>query len=189
MITHPKKQLWIAGLVILGLAWSSAAHAVACNKSKDDILTIPGLGTFDAHTTGTIFIDRGNTFVTSDGHTGWMLNIQSMQTAGDVEGLGHVTYQFDPTRQAPASSFTSNQVAPLFPGKMDIYMSVNVTIDGLGSFRSMKPAHVVSPQVSSFPPSPSTPFFLQERLDLENVQRPGVVAASIAAGKTVTIRP
>ena len=67
-------------------------------------------------------------------------------------------------------------------------MQFHFTLDLDGAtYRSINPAVVTNSQVSQFPPAPGTTYVLTRQLQLEDVNKPGVVAITMDPGKAFTV--
>src|ERR1700710_269709 len=80
-----------------------------CAGFKSHPVRFPGGPIVTSTTTGGIQVQVGTHFVTTDKRNGANLNIQLLQSSGQVEGLGFVEVGIDSTRSAGASSVVANQ--------------------------------------------------------------------------------
>lgn len=175
--------------VALSLPSSHAAvsQVVRCTGSKDHIIHIYGGPPVHVATTGFLTAGVGSSYVTSDGRTGTNLSVQDLASTGDVEGLGTATFKLDTTRKAGPSSIEANQKGQAFPATQTMRFHFTLDLDGV-TYRSITPATVTNTAVSQFPPAPGTTYVLTSELKLEDVNKPGEVAATLDPGKAFTIQ-
>jgi hypothetical protein len=174
--------------VALSLPSSQAAISapVVCTGSKDHIIHIYGGPPVHVATTGSLTAGVGPTYITPDGRQGTSLSVQDVFSTGNVEGLGTATFKLDATRKAGPSSIEANQKGQAFPATQTMRFHFTFDLDG-ATYRSITPATVTNTAVSQFPPAPGTTYVLTSELQLEDVNKPGVVAITMDPGKAFTI--
>lgn len=181
-----------AALAVLGggLFWvlpSDAALSSCQARAKmQHNISIWGGPVVNAPTPGSITANIGSTFRTSDGRQGTNLRVSGLQSTGEVQGLGSVNIQFDPTRDPGPSSVVANQTASPFPATQRMNLFITVDVDGQ-QFRSMDRVTLISTNVTSIPPAVGTTFDLANGVRLESVDRPGEVAMTMAPGQAAVI--
>ncbi|MDB5033089.1 MAG: hypothetical protein JWQ98_330 [Chlorobi bacterium] len=110
------------------------------------------------------------------------INIQS--NAGP---FGNVVTTLDPTRPSPVSSISSQTVASAFPATEDFFFYANATVSSLpGQYRSIQPFHFSSRNVRSFNPHRNERFAQVDKVDFEDINRPGIVVFSVQ-GTSITL--
>jgi hypothetical protein len=200
-----KNMMWtrlaiaLAVLVVAGaglFVWAPSSTAAVnipppgtidvCAGFKSHPVRFPGGPIVTSTTTGGIQVQVGDHFVTSDSRNGANLNIQLLQSSGQVEGLGFVEVGIDSTRSAGASTVVANQKGSDYPATQTMKFFPTITIDGK-EYRAIDAANLVNTSVASTPPPVGTTYVLTNEIRLESVDSPGKVALYIEPSKAFTV--
>lgn len=135
-----------------------------------------------AVTVGEAFEEGGRAFVP--------LTIRGHRTVGQAEGLGRLTVDRDPERDAPPSVLTEIEPGTGFPATQDMHVNIYVTapdtLPGV-TLRNVTPGTLRNVGQDSFPPRDAR-YELQAPLDLEPIDQPGTIVARILS-YTANINP
>ncbi len=181
-----------AGGLVLYLPSSDAAaptraRVVRCKGDKSHLLEQLGRPPILANTTGFLDAGVGTDFVTQDGRRGTNLTVEDVFSTGYAEGLGSVTFSLDKSRPAGRSAIVANKAGDsFFPATQTMNFHFTVSVDST-TYRSINPASVTNSQVGQFPPASGTVYVLTNKLELEDVNKPGVVALTMPPGKAFEV--
>jgi hypothetical protein len=114
------------------------------------------------------------------------LLIQEHVSDGIGNIIGPITVRLDPNRQPPQSTLTAIVSGKPFPAVQDMVVNVNITIPNLLPGITLQnkipsnpgPAILRNSNVVNFPPDNDV-YNLVEPMDLEDVNNPGPVLATI----------
>jgi hypothetical protein len=109
------------------------------------------------------------------------LNPNAINVTSTVGALGTVTTTLDPTRIAPPTTITSNVIGSDFPATERINFFARATVSSRPgvNYRSIQPVQLFSGNVTTFNPHVNEVFNLQQPVDFEDVNRPGVIAFTL----------
>ncbi len=184
----------VAGGVLLWTVPSRAALPVKPYLSNpcqayaamDHWLSIAAGPVTQVSTPGSLTANGGATFTTSDGRAGQNINVAGLSSTGDVEGVGSVDIEYDPTRKADPSTITANAPGTQFPATQRMNFYITLDING-SQYRSINAVTLLSTNVTSTPPAVGTSFDLAGPVDFESVDSPGKVAMTMEPGHAATI--
>lgn len=159
-------------------------EAQECLKADASVVEIGGLGTFNLDLKGSIAVRTLPGFVSARGYHTVPLEILGSASRDYAEGLGEVAVWIDKSRPATGSFLRERTKGEGFPAIQHMRFHIFFETEALPGrrFRSIAPVHVVSQRVESFPPRKGTQYLLTAPVELEDVDRPGVVAVRVASG-------
>ena len=163
---------------------------VVCQCVADDArLELVGGGEYAASFSGEMAVTVDESFE-ENGYAIVPLAIRGHRTVGHAEGLGRLTVDRDPEREAPPSRLAEIEPGTGFPATQDMHVKICVTapdvLPGV-ALRNVEPGILRNVGQESFPPR-NARYELQAPLDLERVDEPGMIVARILS-YTANINP
>jgi hypothetical protein len=132
--------------------------------------------------------------VVTDGATMVHLLVQENVFNGVGAAIGAITWVMDPDRVPPVSTLIAITPGTPFPAVQDCNLNINVTIPNLlpsitlqNKISNPGPTILRNPNVTNFPPQNDV-YQLVEPIELEDVNNPGPVLATIQSFPT-TVNP
>ncbi len=159
--------------------------ACACHDSSAE-LEFAGLGRFIGQFDGSITVRTGAKQVNSQGLEMVPLMVTDYSTMSNISGLGKTIIRLDQGQPSEPSRLQENSQEDNFPATQEMVLNVLMTTEALPgvTLRSRKPARLRNGNVTSFPPQQGAAYVLTEPVELEDVSKPGKVAARIVSVNT-----
>jgi hypothetical protein len=159
--------------------------ACACHDSQA-VLEFVDLGKFTGEFDGSITVRTGAKQVTRAGFDVVPLNVTDYSTTSNIQGLGKTVIWLDKERNSEPSLLREKSREGDFPATQEMVLNVLMTTEALPgvTLRSLKPAFLRNDNVTSFPPQRGAAYTLTEPVELEDVSKPGKVAARIVSVNT-----
>ncbi|MDB5033088.1 MAG: hypothetical protein JWQ98_329 [Chlorobi bacterium] len=196
------KSLALALAAVAGLAISGPA-AFAQNGEGCTSIVLPNGTVLTCQVVGgtKVYVDAaGNSYPATTGGSGAFtitnsttnpcqafLNVSSINIQSNAGIFGNVVTTLDPTRPSPVSSITSQVIGAEFPATEDFFFYANATVSSLpGQYRSIQPFHFSSRNVRSFNPHRNERFTQVDKVDFEDINRPGRIVFSVQ-GTSITL--
>ncbi|MEP7219003.1 MAG: hypothetical protein ABI876_08790 [Bacteroidota bacterium] len=196
------KSFALALMAVAGLAVSGSA-AFAQNGEGCTSIVLPNGTLLTCQVVGgtKVYVDAaGNSYPATTGGSGAFtitnsttnpcqafLNVASININSNAGPFGLVITTLDASRPSPQSSIISQVIGAEFPATEDFFFYANATVSSLpGQYRSIQPFHFSSHNVRSFNPHRNEQFGQVDKVDFEDVNRPGTIVFSVQ-GTSVTL--
>jgi hypothetical protein len=159
----------------------------------DKVVVIPDEGSFKMAQLGEappMVAVTGKPFISRAGLKTVPLQIIAISGRSFAEGLGESHFWLDATRPMQ-SAIWEKTPGTEFPAVQEVRFHFFFTMESKPGklFRTMNPAIMRSTDVASFPPPPGTVYRLMQKVNIEDVNEPGVVAAQVVSNRVVIRKP
>lgn len=181
-------SLVVAALIVVLAAPVAQGLSLTCTGSKAHLIIILRdlATTLFAETLGSITMEVGELTQSSDGTLQRSVRVLDVNSSGQAQNVGAVSFTADTSRKAGPSGIVSLQSGEEFPAQQTVRFHFTAEIEGAGTFRSINPAEI-SGTIDSLPPQPGTTYELTNRVRLEDPAWPGETVAVIEPGHVFTI--
>lgn len=157
--------------------------------SPDKIVVVPDEGSFQMEGIGDappLVAVSGKPFISREGLKTVPLRIIANGGHSFAEGIGETRFWLDATRPVQ-SAIWEKSPGTEFPAIQEMRFHFFFTMESKPGklFRTMNPSIMRSDNVVSFPPPPGTVYRLMEKINIEDVNEPGVVAAQVVSNRVV----
>lgn len=162
------------------------------DAAPDKVIVVPDLGTFKMTGVGDappIVSVVGKAFISREGNKTVPLRIIANGGHSFADGIGETRFWLDATR--PVKSYIWEKTPGTeFPAIQEMRFHFFFTMEARPGklYRTMNPSIMRSDNVVAFPPPPGTIYRLMEPINLEEVTKPGIVAARVISNRVVIPR-
>ncbi|MEM7481906.1 MAG: hypothetical protein AAF481_12095 [Acidobacteriota bacterium] len=154
-----------------------------CPHDDEATFLVEGLGTFEVVLGGSVVARTGEAYF-DGGLKTIPIDILGTASRDYIDGIGEVTVTLDRSRPVKGSQIQERAVGTEFPASQHMRFHILVELEARPGivYRSIQPIHMVSDNVTAFPPADGTSYRLVQPIDLEDVDQPGIVAARLLKG-------